>query len=89
MAFSTGNPGSVTTGAATILGRPEARESQSWIPWGECDPLFAAVVFAVEEAVLNVLVANEDMVGQDDHRVPALPHERVCELISAHRISLA
>ncbi len=89
LAFSTGNPGSVTTGAATILGRPEARESQSWIPWGECDPLFAAVVFAVEEAVLNVLVANEDMVGQDDHRVPALPHERVCELISAYRISLA
>jgi D-aminopeptidase len=89
VAFSTGNPGSVTTGAATILGRPEARESQSWIPWGECDPLFAAVVFAVEEAVLNVLVANEDMIGQDDHRVPALPHDRVCALISEHRILLA
>jgi D-aminopeptidase len=89
LAFSTGNPGSVTTGAATILGRPEARESQSWIPWGECDPLFAAVVFAVEEAVLNVLVANEDMIGQGDHRVPALPHDRVCELMSEHRILLA
>ncbi len=88
LAFSTGNQGSVTTGAATILGRPETRESQSWIPWGECDPLFAAVVFSVEEAVLNVLVANADMVGQDDHLVPALPHERVRELISAHRISL-
>jgi len=89
LAFSTGNPGVVTTGVATLLGRPEARESQRWVPWGECDPLFAAVVQAVEEAVLNVLIANEDMVGQDGHWVPALPHDRVRELISAHRITLA
>jgi L-aminopeptidase/D-esterase-like protein len=89
LAFSTGNPGCVTTGAATILGRPQARESQSWLPWGEADPLFAAVVFAVEEAVLNVLVANEDMTGWDGHWVPALPHDRVRELIASHRITLA
>lgn len=88
LAFSTGNPGCVMTGASTILGRPEDRETQSWIPWGECDPLFAAVVFAVEEAVINVLVANEDMTGWDGHRVPALPHERVRQLMRSHRIAL-
>jgi D-aminopeptidase len=86
LAFSTGNPGCVLTGSPTILGRPEARETQSWVPWGECDPLFGAVVQAVEEAVLNVLVANSDMVGWDGHRVPALPHERTCELLASHRI---
>jgi D-aminopeptidase len=86
LAFSTGNPGCVLTGAPTILGRPDARETQSWVPWGECDPLFAAVVQAVEEAVLNVLVANSDMVGWDGHRVPALPHERIRELLASHRI---
>ena len=58
-------------------------------PWGECDPLFAAVVQAVEEAVLNVLVANTDMVGWDGHRVPALPHDRVRELMASHRIVLS
>lgn len=88
LAFSTGNPGRVVTGAATLLGRPDARESQAWIPWGECDPLFAAVVYAVEEAVLDVLIANEDMVGWGGHFVPALPHERVRELLSAHRVAL-
>jgi D-aminopeptidase len=89
LAFSTGNPGCVTTGAPTILGRPRDRETQSWIPWGECDPLFAAVVLAVEEAVLDVLVANEDMTGWDGHRVRALPHDRVRELLTAHRVFLA
>ncbi|OFW60318.1 MAG: aminopeptidase [Actinobacteria bacterium RBG_16_64_13] len=89
LAFSTGNPGSVTSGPATLLGQPAARESQQWIPWGECDSLYAAVVFAVEEAVLNVLVANTDMVGCGGRRVPALPHERVCGLMSAHRVTLA
>jgi D-aminopeptidase len=81
LAFSTGNPGSVTTGLTTIPGRPGALETQKWVPWGECDPLYAAVVYAVEEAVLNVLVANTDMIGWDGHRVIALPHERVRGLL--------
>jgi L-aminopeptidase/D-esterase-like protein len=88
LAFSTGNPGSVTTGSVTLLGQSEARETQKWVPWGECDPLYAAVVYAVEEAVLNVLVTNSDMVGWDGHRVAALPHDRVLELLSAHRVAL-
>lgn len=85
LAFSTGNPGSVVTGSATLLGRPRDRESQKWVPWGECDPLYAAVVHAVEEAVFNVLVANSDMVGWDGHRVLALPHDRVRELMAEYR----
>jgi L-aminopeptidase/D-esterase-like protein len=86
LAFSTGNPGSVTTGSVTLLGQPEARETQKWVPWGEMDPLYAAVVHAVEEAVLNVLVTNSEMIGRDGHRVPALRHDRVLELLSAHRV---
>jgi D-aminopeptidase len=43
----------------------------------------------VEEAVLDVLVANEDMTGWDGHRVRALPHDRVRELLTAHRVFLA
>ncbi len=88
LAFSTGNPGSVATGPITLLGRPGVTESQSWVPWGECDPLFAAVVYAVEEAVLDVLIANEDMTGWDGHFVPALPHDRVRDLLASHRIVL-
>jgi D-aminopeptidase len=50
------------------------------------NPFFAAVVQAVEEAVANALVANEEMTGRDGHRVPALPRERVAALFRArHR----
>ena len=88
LAFSTGNPGSVTTGSVTLLGQPEARETQKWVPWGEMDPLYAAVVYAAEEAVLNVLLTNCDMIGRDDHRVPALRHDRVLDLLAAHKVAL-
>ena len=46
-----------------------------FVPWGGIDPFSTAVVEAVEEAVLNALVVNADMVGRDGHRSPALPHE--------------
>ncbi len=48
-----------------------------FLPWGRMDPIYAAVVYAVEEAVLNALIVNADMVGRDGHRSPALPHERL------------
>ena len=48
------------------------------------DPLFEGTVQAVEEAVVNALVANRDMIGRDDHKVPALPHERVRELLGKY-----
>lgn len=39
---------------------------------------------AVEEAVLNALVTAEETVGRDGHRSPALPHQRLRELLAAH-----
>ena len=59
----------------------------SWTlsPGENLDPFFEAVVQATEEAVVNALVANEDMTGRDGHRTPALPRDRVVELLSARR----
>ena len=57
----------------------------TFIPWGAMNPFFTAVVQAVEEAVANALVANEEMTGRDGRRVPALPRERVAELFRARR----
>jgi len=45
-----------------------------FVPWGAMDPIYTAVVEGVEESVLNALVVNDDMVGRDGHRSPALPH---------------
>jgi len=39
-------------------------------------------VEAVEEATVNALVANDDMVGRDGHRSPALPRARVAAVFS-------
>lgn len=52
------------------------------LPDTAIDPLFEAVVQATEEAILNALVANADMMGRDGNFVPALPHQ-VLEKISA------
>ncbi|HEX8940734.1 MAG TPA: P1 family peptidase [Candidatus Limnocylindrales bacterium] len=47
------------------------------------DPLFAAVVEATEEAVLDSLVAADTVTGRDGATVPALPLERTVELLRA------
>ncbi len=43
----------------------------------DLDPLFAAVVQATEEAIVNALVAAETMTGRDGHTALALPHEKL------------
>ena len=53
-----------------------------FVPWTELDPYYEAVVQATEEAVVNALVANEDMTGRDGHRTPALPRDLVRDLCS-------
>lgn len=55
--------------------------SLRFIPWGRMDELYAATVHAVEEAVLNALVVNAEMIGRDGHRSPALPHDRLTALL--------
>jgi D-aminopeptidase len=47
----------------------------------ELDPLFAAVVDATEESVLNALWAAPDVVGRDGRLVRGLPHDQVLELL--------
>jgi L-aminopeptidase/D-esterase-like protein len=78
LAFSTGNPGALSTGFPD--GEP-GYENLRFVPWPRMDAFFAAVVEAVEEAVLNALVAAETMIGRDGHRSPALPVPRLLDLL--------
>lgn len=77
LAFSTANAGALTSTfpAGPVTG--DEYEHVRFIPWGRVDPFHAAAVQAVEEAVVNVLVANEDMTGFRGYRAPALPHDAV------------
>ena len=47
-------------------------------------PLFAAVVQATEEAIVNALVAGETMKGRDDHVILGLPHDRLREVLKKY-----
>ena len=54
------------------------------LPNDRMGPLFEATVGATEEAILNALVAARTMSGIDGHRVVALPHDRVREILRRH-----
>jgi D-aminopeptidase len=76
IAFSTANPGA---------GNPEKpTQTIQTVPNDLLDPTFAATVEAVEEAIVNALVNNQIMVGRDDHRVDALSHDRLRELLKKY-----
>jgi L-aminopeptidase/D-esterase-like protein len=69
IAFSTANPGAAD---------PEKPvQNVGTIPNDRLDPIFSATVQSVEEAIINALVANQTMTGRDDHKVDALPHDRL------------
>ncbi len=76
VAFSTANA-HVADPAATT-------HSVQTIPNDLLDPIFAGVVQATEEAIINALVDNHDMTGADGHRAYALPHDRLKELLKKY-----
>ena len=53
----------------------------TFVPDRCLDPFFAAVVQAIDEAIVGSLVANQDMTGRDGHFVPALPHAALLALL--------
>src|SRR5437899_457364 len=78
IAFSTANPNAANSDQVT--------HNVQTIPNDLMDPLFAGVVQATEEAVVNALVDNQSMIGRDNHRVEALPHDRLREILKrVHR----
>jgi L-aminopeptidase/D-esterase-like protein len=66
--FSTANSGGA---------KPEGPVQLTMLPNDRMDPIFAATVQATEEAVINAMVAAETMTGINDHKVIALPHEKL------------
>jgi len=78
IAFSTANPNAANSDQVT--------HNVQTVPNDLMDPLFAGVVQATEEAVVNALVDNQSMTGRDNHRVEALPHDRLREILKrVHR----
>ena len=75
IAFSTANPDASAGEHVADL---------KMVPNDSLDPVFAATVQATEEAVINALVAAEDMTGIDNHHVSALSHAKLREVLAKH-----
>jgi len=76
IAFSIANP--------NVAGPDQITHDVQTIPNDLMDPLFAGVVQATEEAVVNALIDNRSMTGRDNHRVEALPHDRLSRLLKRY-----
>jgi D-aminopeptidase len=75
IAFSTANPGA---------SKPEGLRNLTMVPNDEMSPLFEATVESTEEAIVNALVAAETMTGADDHKVDAIPHDRLQQVLKKY-----
>ena len=77
LAFSTGNTNAVRAGVNEIAAL-RALDNDN------LNPLFAASVFATEEAIINSMVAAKDMVGHNGFSVMALPHDKLREIMTQY-----
>ena len=75
IAFSTANAGAAYGDELSQV---------SMLPNGEMNPLFKATVQATEEAIINALVAAEDMTGANGNTVYALPHNRLRDILKKY-----
>lgn len=73
MAFSTANRVGVRHASGTAR--------VDILPNDLINPLFEATVWATEEAILNALVSAETMSGVNGHSVPALPHDKLRDVL--------
>jgi len=77
IAFSTANP--------NVVNPDQVTHQVQTVPNDLMDPIFAGVVQATEEAAVNALVDNNSMTGRDNHRVEALPHDRLGQIMNRRR----
>lgn len=70
--------------AEVVMNEKGTRETWAVLPKFRLDPLFKATVEATEEAIINALVAAEDMSGINNNTFLALPHERLKEIMKKY-----
>ena len=75
IAFSTANSGAAAADHVIDL---------KMLPNDKLGPAFAATVQATEEAIVNAMIAAETMTGIENHKVVALPHEKLREVLKKY-----
>ena len=75
IAFSTANPGAWGGGKVKQI---------AMVPNDDMNPLFLATVQAVEESVVNALIAAKSMKGINDFEVDAIPHAELQQVLKKY-----
>jgi D-aminopeptidase len=75
IAFSTANSGA---------SKPDSLAQLTMLPNDQMNPVFSATVEATEEATINAMVAAETMTGIENHKVIALPHDKLREVLKKY-----
>src|SRR6266699_4496408 len=75
IAFSTANPGAAAADHVVDL---------KMLPNDRIEVVFAATVQATEEAIINAMVAAETMTGIENHKVIALPHDKLRAILKKY-----
>jgi D-aminopeptidase len=75
IAFSSANPGAAAADHLVDL---------KMLPNDLLERVFASTVQATEEAVINAMVAAETMTGIENHKVIALPHDKLREVLKKY-----
>jgi L-aminopeptidase/D-esterase-like protein len=79
LAFSTANAKPEGDGGAA-----PALRRHDYVPHEVLDPVFSAVVESVDEAVINAMVAAEDMTGRDGNFVGAIDHTELQKVMARY-----
>ncbi|MFH2203283.1 MAG: P1 family peptidase [Elusimicrobiota bacterium] len=87
--FAAHGSGEIIVGFSTANAVPRSSRKMLYrmkVLLDDCmDPLYAAAVDATEEAILNSMCMADGMRGADGHLAPALPLDRVRELLAKYR----
>ena len=52
----------------------------------QLDPLFLATAQAVEESIINAMIAAEPMTGYDGHKAAAIDHAALIKLLTERKV---
>ncbi len=77
LAFSTANPQAAHDGEMGVSNIQALSNNN-------IDPILSATAYATEEAIINAMVAAEDMRGHNEVDAKALPHDDLCEVLKKY-----
>jgi D-aminopeptidase len=62
-----------------------AISSLTALGYDQMDPLFLATVQAVEESIINAMIAAEPMTGYQGHKAAAIDHKALIKVLKEHK----